>query len=359
VKCHFVYAVPAKGLLREFHRKVCLGFQQVGLPLCWFGNRFNPETKWWPIRSPYENTKHIFQGFSSLMPTVLYDLREQVRCQFSSDDVFLGHPSFPYQPERKGVTELSIEQSRRPRVFALISPLHCDVNIRTKHINKSYLEAVGRLLERADVLFAIMGQYWWDRWPSSPFAHWLPKMVRLDMAVDASLFPRIKKKFKPPGKRGYLYIGRNGPMKGTDFLSRLACAMPESRFGWIGCGEEIKGIPRVSQSRLLTPEFMAKVAADFDFFISPSLADPNPTTILESMAWGFPVICTPQSGYYETSYMKNIYHDDFDRSIDVLRKLQFADENELQLMADEARIIVEKEYTWDKFTTTILRWFKV
>jgi glycosyltransferase involved in cell wall biosynthesis len=357
--CHFVYAVPSKGYIGRIKRHLCQELQYLGLPVSIIGDRRTPDMSWWPAQSPYENTKHIFQGFSSLMPTLLYDLRERVRCKFSSDDIFLGHPSFPYQPGKKGVTELSLEQSCRPRIFALISPLHCDVDIQTSHINRPYLEAVGRLLERADVLFAIMGQYWWDQWPNSPFAHWLPKMVRLDMAVDTNLFPRVKNKFNPPGKRGYLYIGRNDPMKGTDLLSRLARAMPECRFGWIGYGEEIKGVPRISPSGSLMPEFMMKVARDFDFFISPSVADPNPTTILESMAWGFPVICTPQSGYYETSYRKNIYHDDLDRSVSVLRELQIADEIMLRSIADEARAVVEKEYTWDKFNAAILRWFKL
>jgi len=355
MKCHFVYSLPLRNIGGKLCRRFCQMLQQLGLPVCAFGDRSKPDMKWWPAQSPFENTKHIFQGLSSLVPTLLYDLREQVRCKFASDDVFLGHPSFPYQPGKKGVTELSLEQSSRPKVFALISPLHCNVDIQTNHINRPYLEAVGRLLERSDVLFAIMGQYWWDQWPNSPFAHWLPKMVRLDMAIDTNLFPRVKKKFNLPGKRSYLYIGQNDPMKGTDLLSRLACAMPESRFGWIGYGKDIKGVTRVSQSRSLTPEFMTKMAIDFDFFISPSLADPNPTTILESMAWGFPVVCTPQSGYYENSYRKNIYRDKFEYSLDMLRWLQKADEKVLMKMSDESRRVVESEYTWELLIDTICK----
>jgi glycosyltransferase involved in cell wall biosynthesis len=99
---------------------------------------------------------------------------------------------------------------------------------------------------------------------------------------------------------------------------------------------------------------MRQMAERFDFFITTGIADPNPTTILESMAWGFPVICTPQSGYYATSYMQNVFHDNFTESLNLLRELQFADENELVRMADEARLIVEGEYTWEKFVSTIL-----
>jgi glycosyltransferase involved in cell wall biosynthesis len=173
------------------------------------------------------------------------------------------------------------------------------------------------------------------------------------MAIDASRFPRVKKRFNPPGKRGYLFIGRNDPMKGTDFLNNLFNAVGEYPRGWIGNGPEIPCVPRISTDRPLTHKFMEDIAEKFDFFLNTSIADPNPTTILESMAWGFPVICTPQSGYYETTYRKNVYHDDLARSIKVLRQLQFADESELEKMANDARNIVEREYTWDRFVDTI------
>jgi glycosyltransferase involved in cell wall biosynthesis len=131
--------------------------------------------------------------------------------------------------------------------------------------------------------------------------------------------------------------------------------MPDSRFGWIGYGEAIEGVQRVSPARPLTPEFMTAVANEYDFFISPSAADPNPTTILESMAWGFPVMCTPQSGYYETPYRRNIYHTEVDRSIEVLKHFQFAEESELRMMADEARLAVERDYTWDALVARICK----
>jgi glycosyltransferase involved in cell wall biosynthesis len=276
-----------------------------------------------------------------------------VRIEFAEGDIFLGHPFFPFQAGKEGVTELSITQSHRLTVTALISPLHCDTNIKTGHINEGYLRAIDALMDRTDILFAIMGEYWWDRWPHSPFAHWMPKMVRLDMAIDTSAFPRVKNRFNSPGKRGYLYIGRNDPMKGTRHLTNLFSALGSFPCGWIGHGPDIPGVKKVGPHRLLTPNYMEEIARTYDFFVSAAVADPNPTTILESMAWGFPVICTPQSGYYETSYRKSIHLDDLDRSVEVLRRLQFADEGELTDMADEARSVVERQYTWDRFLGTV------
>jgi len=288
------------------------------------------------------------------MPTLLYHLRERVPCDLDADDIVVGHPVFPYKPGTIGVTELTMEGRPRPRLFALITPLHCNTDVQTSHINRDFLYAVDRLVPKADLLFAIQGQYWWDRWDTSPFAHWKPKMVRLDMAVDVKFFPRVKKRFNPPGKRGYLYIGRNDPVKGISLLRALREELSTFPWGWIGGGPEIPGIHRIARWRELTSQFMREMAQRYDFFVNTSVADANPTTILESMAWGFPVLCTLQSGYYETSYIKNIYADDVRRSTDVLTRLQHAEEDELMQIADKARSAVEKEYNWKRFTDTVL-----
>ena len=118
----------------------------------------------------------------------------------------LATPRFPSNPMSKGVTELSIYQGTRPKIFSIISPVHCNIEVETTHINKSYLDDIDRLLPKVDLFFGIMGQYWWDQWPSSPYAHWLEKMVRIDLAIDIKDFPRVKNKFNPPrGKRVLFY----------------------------------------------------------------------------------------------------------------------------------------------------------
>ncbi len=308
----------------------------------------------WPVQSPFENTRNVYCALSRHADTKLYHLAERVRCHFRKEDVFLGHPYFPHQEGRYGVTELAARESPRPRLFALISPLHCDVSIGGTHINKEFLDDIGRLLPHADVLFGIMGEYWWKQWDSSPYAAWKAKMIRLDMALDVRRYPRVKWSFNKPGHRGYLYIGMNEPRKGTDLLSRLMVRLGDFPRGWIGSGPGILGVPKVSEHRALTPDFMEQVATKFDFFVSPSRADPNPTTILESMAWGFPVACTPQSGYRGTSYRWSIFHEDIRRSVSVLEYLQYADERELLRAADEARSVVETQYSWDRFTSSII-----
>jgi glycosyltransferase involved in cell wall biosynthesis len=360
MKCHFVYSVPEiaqQSLVLRVAKKIRKKMNDYGFPFGLISKRqpTSSDFKSWPVHSPFENTRNIYMALSSKVPTLLYHLTERIHCKFQPDDIFLGHPFFPHADNGYGVTEFSLQGKFRPQKVALISPLHCDVTIGTTHINKAFLDDVDKLMPNADVLFAIMGEYWWDQWDVSPYSHWKPKMVRLDMAVDTQHYPKIKKSFNPAGKRGYLYIGNSAdPRKGTDFLSALMEKMGDFPKGWIGAGPDIPHIPRIATFSSLTPEFMTSIAQEYDFFISPAKADPNPTTILESMAWGFPVVCTPQSGYYEKSYIKNIFLDDIDKSVGVLRNLQYADEQELLEMSDTAREIVATEYSWEKFTSIVI-----
>lgn len=355
MKCHLAYSVPNTGMITQrILRKIRAVLQQAGLPISVIGKRGNVNTNSWPTQAPYTITKHLYKELVRRVPTLLYHPSERVRCPFEPNDIFIGHPFFPYSDRTVGVTELSINREPRPRVFALLSPLHCNTRVKTNHLSKNYLDAVGRLLPGVDILFAIMGQYWWDQWTSSPYSHWKPKMVRLDMAVNIQNYPRVKKAFNPPGKRGYLYIGNNDPVKGIELLSKLLSGLGEYPRGWIGSGAEIPGIPRINRHTTLTSVFMSQLAERFDFFITTGVADANPTTILESMAWGFPVICTPQSGYYATPYRKNVFFEDIPASLEILRELQFAHEADLMRMADEARYVVEAEYNWDNFVRTIV-----
>lgn len=352
MKCHLVYSVPLVGgnlKIASLRRKLSIYLQRKGGKISAIGDRKAADTSRWPEMSPYSITRHLYEGFSSVMPTSLYHLREECRISFEEDDIFIGHPRFPCSPGMKGVTGLALEGGRPPKVAALISPLHCDTGVKTGHINRDYLDSVDFLLPKADILFAIMGEYWWDRWGSSPYAHWKSKMFRLDMAIDVKSFPRVKKEFNPAGKRRFLYIGRNDPMKGIGLLSKLMSENGGYDCGWIGPGDDIPGIKRISGPRSLDTKFMEELAEGYDFFITTGIADPNPTTILESMAWGFPVICTPQSGYYGTSYLRNVFHDDILKSRETLSELQFMDDKGLKKIADEARGVVEEKYNWGRF----------
>ncbi|PZX19163.1 hypothetical protein LX69_00830 [Breznakibacter xylanolyticus] len=361
MKCYFVYALPytkPKYSIGGFFQRIRNYLLNKGLVNSRISKRILNEYdfKNWPIQSPYENAKHLYCALSKLYSTYFYHLTERSVISLRDADVFIGHPFFPIvKGNEVGVTEMALNSKECAKIMALISPLHCDDTINSSHINVKYLNHVNELIPKVDVLFAIMGEYWWDQWKTSKYAHWLPKMVRLDMAVNIDSYPLIKKQFNTKNKRRFFYIGKNDPMKGSDFLSELALAFPQFEFGWIGLGSEIRGVHKISDFRQLDNEFMSQIAMEYDFFISPSKADPNPTTILECMAWGFPVLCTPTSGYYENEYLTNITFGDVEEAKKIILSLQNMEESELIKKTELGRLAVLEKYNWKNFTDHVIR----
>jgi glycosyltransferase involved in cell wall biosynthesis len=357
--CHFSYSVPGyrvNNIIARMTQNLQRRLFNYGFVNSMLTNR-NPtmyDLSQWPVRSPYENTKHTYLALSKQLTTKLYHCTEKTNIPINPDDVFLGHPYFPFTGRESGVTEKVIHSKNKPRIKALISPLHCDTSVQSNHLNGTYLSHVNELLRKSDILFGIMGEFWWNEWDKSIYADWKPKMVRLDMAVDINSYPFIKLHFNIAGERKFLFIGNNNPNKNTAMLTHLAEKLEPESIGWIGSGNEIPGVKRISSDVALTPDFMKEIARRYDFFISTSLADANPTTILESMAWGFPVVCTPQSGYYETEYLFNIDAKDIDKSISILNHLQFAPANYLIEVSLAARKVVKNTYNWDNFTDKII-----
>jgi glycosyltransferase involved in cell wall biosynthesis len=122
---------------------------------------------------------------------------------------------------------------------------------------------------------------------------------------------------------------------------------------WIGGGAEIPNMRRLTQYANLTPEFVAKLAQDYDIFVNTSVSDANPTTILESMAWGFPVACTPESGYYNMPSIITLSTTDIEANVKALRELQHMPEEQLLRLTAANRNLVETHYTWERFCATV------
>jgi glycosyltransferase involved in cell wall biosynthesis len=174
------------------------------------------------------------------------------------------------------------------------------------------------------------------------------------MAIDVSRFPRVKRSFNPAGRRKFLFIGNGGPQKGTHLLSHLfGLAQGKHQCVWIGADRRFPNLERRPFQRL-EGAVMERLAAECDVFLTMGVADANPTTILESMAWGFPVACTPQSGYYRMSEIKELSTTDMAHNLTVLDYFQSAVEDELRKQADQARSLVESRYTFERFTRTVL-----
>jgi glycosyltransferase involved in cell wall biosynthesis len=124
------------------------------------------------------------------------------------------------------------------------------------------------------------------------------KNVKLwSRGVDADVF------FPQPSKRLdstppiFLYVGRVAVEKNVEAFLELD--LPGSK--WVvGTGPAIESIrarfPQVNYLGLLDREELAKVYAAADVFVFPSKTDTFGLVLLEAMACGLPVVCSPLAG---------------------------------------------------------------
>jgi hypothetical protein len=255
--------------------------------------------------------------------------------------VLLGHP----HPLWGTCFRRSCAQPGWRRVIVLAPFSHADLR------QVAFLEPI---LPHCDVYLAITGSYWFSSIAASPVAHWRPKMVHLDLAIDRRDFPVLKPRFNPPGQRRFVYIGGREVAKNVGYLSQIAQAMPETSIAWMG-----RGSPAI---RRLEPlgylDFRTSVArqqvAGFDFMLTVGHADANPTTILEAMAWGLIPVCTPQSGYMGFPGIVNVPLDDPQRVAAILRNLQTMPEATLLDWQRQNWALLDSHFTWDRFTQQVV-----
>jgi glycosyltransferase involved in cell wall biosynthesis len=269
-----------------------------------------------------------------------YDFGEARTIHPADGDILLGHPHpFPWTIFRRS--------SRSPgwsRVIAICPYSHGDT------YTVSFLD---RVVRGVDQYLAITGSYWFDTVSCSPYAHWLPKMVHLDLAVDRADFPRIKRSFHEPGDRRFLYIGNTLWCKNTQYLSRLARRLPRFEFAWIGRGSGIANVRPLGFQDFST-EISRSLVSKYDFLITVGTSDANPTTILEAMSWGLIPVCTPQSGYYRHPGIVNIPLDDEVAASRILEDLQSVPADRLhewQAINDQA---LASHYNWERFCGQVL-----
>lgn len=294
-----------------------------------------------PLPAPFSITVNLYRYLRERRGTWLYNYFERGMIRLGEGDILLGHP----HPDPSTLVQQTFQQPHRGRCRALIFPLH--------HGIPSINEYALGVLEQADIVFGIMGPYWYDTLDTSFLAPWKKKIIPLDMAVDGSHYPFVKRQFNPPGQRGYLYIGGNHPEKGCDILAQTMSRLEEFPKGWIGGGPDIPHMPRIATHAELRPDYVSNLANRYDVFVNTSISDANPTTILEAMAWGFPVACTPQSGYYNMPSLISLSLTDIAGNVEALLRVQHAPEEELMELSKANRMMVERHYTWERFCDTV------
>jgi glycosyltransferase involved in cell wall biosynthesis len=339
---HFVYSVPLQrpgygmGRVRRGYEK--LSARIPTLPV-WYRKGWLPALQS-PLSAPGSITWNVYRHLAHYAPTLLYDWQERGNIEFGPDDIIIGHP----HPDNDTVIQRAFTSTRKCRAKILMFPIH--------HAVTGINEFTIPLMERADSILGIMAEYWYDTIDRSFFAPFKQKITRVDMAVDTTHYPRVKRHFNPPGKRGYLNIGSNRPEKGLNVLNDTMQELADYRCAWIGPGAELSYVPRLYEHAQLTPDLMSTLSQQYDFFVNTSLSDPNPTTILEAMAWGLPVACTPESGYYQMPSIIPLSTTDICFNVKALTELQFAPQERLMKLADTNRHLVETHYTWERFCDT-------
>lgn len=338
---HFVYAVPDYRLTL-WQR----GWRKLGLDIeRWLPS---PTPPWrhgvvshWPRHAPDSITSHLYAYLCERCQVLLYDFRERIKPRVGPNDIIFGHP----WSDPASIIQRLIMEGTHCRAKILIFPYH--------HGIPKYNEYVIPLVERCDLVLGITGQYWYDTMDSSPFASWKPKFHRLDMAIDASDFPFVKTAFNPAGKRKYLYIGSDLDCKGLDILSRTMERLPDFECGWFGPGQDRPHIHHRAKWAVFTPDFAWQIASKYDLYVHAAVSDANPTTILEAMAWGLPVACTPQSGYYNIPTIATLSTTDIDANVRTLLELQYAPEEHLFQISRANRRCVETDHTWERFCSSV------
>ena len=256
-------------------------------------------------------------------------------------DVLIGH----WHPNPFTVFRMSAKKKGWKRVLAL-APFCPDPT--------GWHNAFGnKIIEKCDRYLAITGNAWMKRLKESPFQHWEPKIVHLDLAIDRVDFPFIKENFNQVGKRRFLYIGHTAWCKNITFLERLAQNFHEIDFAWMGGTKSLKNINTLGILDFSKQE-AKKILKKYDFLITVGSSDANPTTILEAMAWGLIPVCSVQSGYEGFSGIQNISIDDMEDAVATINMLQSVSEEQLKIWQNENLDYLDKHFNWKRFCSQIL-----
>ncbi len=269
-----------------------------------------------------------------------YDWDGRQRIDPEVGDVLLGHP----HPSPWTTFRLSAPDPEWSRVL-MLNPFNLDLR---------QVAWIDGPIRKSDLYLAITGNYWFSRIARSEVAHWLPKMVHVDLAVDRSDFPRVKLRFAESGRRRFLYVGHSGWQKNPSFLTELARRLPDADFGWVGAGRTpIEGFTSHGSLDFRSREAQALVAT-YDFLVTVSLTDANPATILEAMAWGLLPVCTAQSGYTGYEGIVNIPANDIESAVGLLSRLQFIPAAKLERLRRENDGLLDRHFNWDRFTWQVV-----
>lgn len=255
-------------------------------------------------------------------------------------DILLGHP----HPNPFTLFTRSIQLSGWHKKIALF-PYNGDPIVGA-FLNPYY--------EKIDHCCLITGKYWLVDLKNSHFAHITPRVTHLDLAVDTHDFPFCKTHFNSIGQRKILYIGHDRYEKNPRYLEAIAKHLPHVTFMWIGAGKSLAGYQKIGplDFSLAASREIIKQA---DFTLTVGERDANPTTILESMAWGLIPICTPTSGYFDVPTIFNVPLNDVAAAVAQIKTLLQLPASQLQAIQKINLNLLGMHYHWDRFAAQIIQ----
>lgn len=291
------------------------------------------------ISCPDAIGRKVAEGLGETYEVIQYDWTETKVIDPDPGDVLLGHA----HPAPWTIFRRSMARGKWKRVI-MLQPYH--------HGDMVQMAWADRVVARADLFLAIMGRHWANSVDGSPFRHWAPKMVHVDLAVDRADYPVLKKRFGPAGSRRFLYVGHDGWQKNLEYLAAVARSIGQN-ISWIGPGRaEHPGLVRLG-AQDFSQERSRRLVADHDFLVIASLADANPAVVLEAMAWGLVPVCTPESGYSGYEGIVNISATDKDAAAGTLAALQHAEDQRLEEIQRANWGLLDQHFHWARFVDQV------
>lgn len=344
---YLVATVPRGGLIRRIIDRIIL-VTKVIPPLYRYGaDWLIPWAK--PCRSPHHASRMMLHHFKKFGKVRYYSLYEKGCIDLKPDDIFIGLPvpdggfgfdSRPAGDDRKSITSATLRKNRDSnRNKVMIIPFANDHKLMDWSVDlaKNY----------ADKIILIAGDIWTKDWKSTPYGDIdQSRVLRIDNAVDITDYLPIKHSFNPKGERKLLYIGHTGWYKNTAELERIAERMPGFKGTHYGQGI-VKGWDNRGYGDF-SPKSLEKMAKEHDIFVTVSNADAQATTILENICFGFPIACTPETGYEYPSIVK-LDKDDTLANIKALTAMNGMDESDLKRLVEESRSVVRRFHSFDMY----------
>lgn len=298
------------------------------------------------IDSPFCVTNNLY-NYLSKRAEIVYDVWTSTNIPNADPNaIFIGHPHY----NENTIVQQVFRQNLNFKAKFSIHPFHYN------HVEDNW--PFNHIVQKANKYFAICGPYWYDTIENTVFKNWKPKMVRLDMAVDGNIWKHKKTEFNNPGKRGVVYVGSSYSHKNLGYLYEIVKKMPDTNFRWYG-GSSDTALARLPNMQVIgwcdfhDQKILEEIYKFADIFLNVSISDANPTTLLEfGLAGGLIPICTQTSGYWNSSSFINISHC-LNEAVAVINDWLTKPSIELEELSRYNRTICEKEYTWDKFCSTI------